>query len=47
MNIGEPRRTIYIEPLEEPISAPAEPPPPATAPEPSDPLPHSEPEPAR
>jgi len=47
MNIGEPRRTIYIEPLEEPTSAPAEPLPPATIPEPSDPPTHSEPEPVR
>jgi hypothetical protein len=47
VNIGEPRRTILIEPLEEPTSAPAEPLPPATSPEPLDPPTHSEPEPVR
>jgi hypothetical protein len=47
MNIGEPRRTIYIEPIEEPTSAPVEPLLPATTPEPSDPPAHSEPEPVR
>ena len=31
MDIGEPRRTIYIEPIEEPV--------PAEAPEPSEPQP--------
>jgi len=25
MNIGEPRRTIFIEPIEEPTNVPAEP----------------------
>ena len=47
VNIGEPRRTIYIEPIEEPTSAPAEPLPPATTPDPSYPPTKSEPEPAR
>lgn len=47
MNIGEPRRTIFIEPLEEPTSAPAEPLPPAISPEPLDPPTHSESEPVR
>ena len=47
MNIGQPRRTIHIEPIEEPTSAPVEPLLPATTPEPSDPPAHSEPEPVR
>jgi hypothetical protein len=44
MNIGEPRRTIFIEPIEEPANAPPEPVPPSTSPEPSDPVPNREPE---
>jgi hypothetical protein len=45
MNIGEPRRTIYIEPIEEsPIDPVREP---ATDPEPVKPLPESAPEPSR
>lgn len=47
MNIGEPRRTVYIEPVEEPKSAPVEEPSPAVDPEPSDGRPLTEPEPAR
>jgi hypothetical protein len=44
VNIGEPRRTIFVEPIEEPTNVPAEPAPPSTSPEPSDPLPNREPE---
>jgi hypothetical protein len=44
MNIGEPRRTIFIEPIEEPTNVPAEPMPPSTSPEPPDPRPNREPE---
>jgi hypothetical protein len=44
MDIGEPRRTIFIEPIEEPTNVPAEPVPPSTSPEPSDPRPNREPE---
>jgi hypothetical protein len=44
MNIGEPRRTILIEPIEEPTYVPAESGPPPTSPEPSDPRPNREPE---
>jgi len=44
MNIGEPRRTIFIEPIEEPTNVPAEPVAPSTSPEPSDPRPNREPE---
>jgi hypothetical protein len=36
MNIGEPRRTIYIEPLEEPETAPLEEPEPTPS-EPAEP----------
>jgi hypothetical protein len=43
MNIGEPRRTIYIEPIEEPESWPVHEPSPAE--EPSEPAPR-EPTPA-
>jgi hypothetical protein len=43
MNIGEPRRTIYIEPIEEPASWPIHEPSPAE--EPSEPAPR-EPTPA-
>jgi hypothetical protein len=42
MNIGKPRRTIYIEPIEEPDSWPIEEPAPQT-----EPLPEREPEPSR
>jgi hypothetical protein len=45
MNIGEPRRTIIIEPIEEPAVEPAEEPP--AVPEPVDPHRSTEPEPAR
>jgi hypothetical protein len=46
MNIGEPRRTIYIEPIEEPASAPLEEP--RGVPEqPADPPRSTDPEPAR
>ena len=44
MNIGEPRRTIFIEPIEGPANVPAVPVPPSTSPEPSDPRPSREPE---
>ena len=47
MNIGERRRTIYIEPIEDPTAAPAEEPSPSFDPEPSDPQPEPELEPAR
>lgn len=47
MNIGERRRTIYIEPIEEPAVAPVEEPSPEIdLPEPWDPLPEPELEPA-
>ena len=39
LNIGKPRRTIYIEPIEEPTSAPTEPMPSERPSEPSDPAP--------
>ena len=45
MNIGEPRRTIFIEPIEEPAVEPAEEPP--GVPEPADPHRSTQPEPAR
>jgi hypothetical protein len=44
MNIGEPRRTIHIEPIE---IAPVREPSPAIDPDPSEPFPESEPEPSR
>jgi hypothetical protein len=44
MDIGEPRRTIFIEPIEEPTNVPAEPGQPSPSPEPSDPRPNREPE---
>jgi hypothetical protein len=47
MNIGERRRTIYIEPIEEPATAPIIEPSPSIHPEPSKPVPEIEPEPAR
>jgi hypothetical protein len=47
VNIGEQRRTIYIEPIEEPPTAPVAEPSPSIHPEPSYPLPELEPEPAR
>lgn len=48
MHIGEPRRTIYIEPIEEPASAPFDDPRRETPAEPTDPLrPVEQPEPAR
>jgi len=43
MNIGEPRRTIIIEPIEEPANAPGDEPP--GMPEPVDP--RTQPDPAR
>ena len=47
MNIGERRRTIYIEPIEEPETAPVKEPSPEIDPERSEPLPDPELEPAR
>jgi hypothetical protein len=47
MNIGEPRRTIYIEPIEEPANAPVEDPQRGVPQQPADPLRRTEPEPAR
>ena len=47
MNIGERRRTIYIEPIEEPAAAPVEEPSPPIDPEPSDPRPEPVLEPVR
>jgi hypothetical protein len=44
MNIGEPRRTIHIEPIEEPVGPPVEPSTPAITPEPSVPPPNLDPE---
>jgi hypothetical protein len=46
MNIGERRRTIYIEPIEEPSAAPAEEPSSPVDPDPSESPHHVEPEPA-
>jgi hypothetical protein len=46
MNIGEPRRTIFIEPIEEPANEPVEEPQ-RLVPEPSEPSPSQQPEPAR
>jgi hypothetical protein len=46
MNIGKRRRTIYIEPIEEPATAPVEEPSPDIDP-PSSPSPETEPAPAR
>ena len=43
MNIGEPRRTIYIEPIEEPGATPANEPGPVVEPDPSNPCPEAEP----
>jgi len=43
MNIGERRRTVYIEPIEEPASPPLEDPSPEIDPDPSSPPPESEP----
>jgi hypothetical protein len=45
MNIGTQRRTVYIEPVEEPESSPVKDPSPAIAP--SDPHPEKQPEPNR
>jgi hypothetical protein len=45
MNIGEPRRTIYIEPIEEPSVEPTGDPAP-TEPAPAGPSPDAEPQPA-
>jgi hypothetical protein len=47
VNIGEQRRTIYIEPIEEPESAPAREPSPEVLPEPADPHPEAQPIPSR
>lgn len=44
MNIGERRRTTYIEPIEDPASAPIKEPSPVIDPEPASPLPQTEPE---
>jgi hypothetical protein len=46
MNIGDPRRTIFIEPIEEPANEPVEEPQ-RLVPEPADPRRGREPEPAR
>ncbi len=46
MNIGKRRRTIYIEPIEEPATVPVEEPSPAIEPTPN-PRPEDEPAPAR
>ena len=46
MNIGDPRRTIFIEPIEEPVKEPLEEPL-RLVPEPADPRRRIEPEPAR
>ncbi len=46
MNIGERRRTIYVEPIEEPATAPVEEPSPALDPT-TNPSPETEPAPAR
>jgi hypothetical protein len=46
MNIGDPRRTIFIEPIEEPANEPVEEPL-RLVPEPVDPRRGPEPEPAR
>jgi hypothetical protein len=45
MNIGKRRRTTYIEPIEEPATAPLQEPSPAVEPEPASPRPETEPEP--
>jgi hypothetical protein len=47
VNIGEQRRTIYIEPIEEPESAPVREPSPEVLPEPADPHPEAQPIPSR
>jgi hypothetical protein len=47
MNIGEQRRTIYIEPIEDPATAPVAEPSPSINPAPPSPVPEREPEPAR
>jgi hypothetical protein len=47
MSIGERRRTIYIEPIEEPTASPVEQPSPPIVPTPSDPRPDPELEPVR
>jgi hypothetical protein len=46
MNIGEQRRTIYIEPIEEPEAWPIEEPSPALDPAPAEPQPVGQPDPA-
>ena len=46
MNIGEQRRTIYIEPIEEPEAWPIEEPSPALDPAPAEPQPAGPPDPA-
>jgi hypothetical protein len=45
MNIGRRRRTTYIEPIEEPATAPIREPSPTVDPEHSSPPPETEPEP--
>jgi hypothetical protein len=47
MNIGKQRRTIYIEPIEEPATTPMKEPSPEVEPEPSKSRPETESEPAR
>ena len=47
MNIGTQRRTVYIEPVEEPESPPVKEPSPAITPLPVDPRPEKQPKPRR
>jgi hypothetical protein len=47
VDIGKQRRTIYIEPIEEPESAPISEPSPEVLPEPADPHPEAQPIPSR
>jgi hypothetical protein len=47
MNIGKRRRTIYIEPIEEPSTAPSEEPSTPIEQDPSAPLPEAQPDPTR
>jgi len=46
VNIGRPRRTIYIEPVEEPELAPVKEPSPTVTPEPAEPKREGEPVPS-
>jgi hypothetical protein len=47
MNIGTQRRTVFIEPVEEPESSPLKEPSPVIAPQPVDPRPEEQPKPTR